>query len=146
MKTMLLFVMLVISVSGIAQSQAEKTHGPDCSGGWPTNIAFVHLKNAGLADNYSVDFSKTKTVRLASEKVGKDLWHQVYHITFTKKSGDTIEAIAVHDASQEECSMTGVEVFVVSKHLNLKGNRTGKTQLTALRRLRSDSSGGSCTR
>jgi len=121
MKTMLLFVMLVIGVSGIAQSQAEKTHGPDCSGGWPTNMAFVHLKNAGLADNYSVDFSKTKTVRLASEKVGKDLWHQVYHITFTKKSGDMIEAIAVHDASQEECSMTGVEVFVVSKHLNLEG-------------------------
>jgi len=121
MKTMLLFVMLVISVSVIAQSQAEKTHGPDCSGGWPTNMAFVHLKNAGLTDNYSVDFSKTKTVRLASEKVGKDLWHQVYHITFTKKSGDMIEAIAVHDASQEECSMTGVEVFVVSKHLNLEG-------------------------
>ena len=121
MKTMLLFVMLVIGVSGIAQSQAEKTHGPDCSGGWPTNMAFVHLKNAGLTDNYSVDFSKTKTVRLASEKVGKDLWHQVYHITFTKKSGDTVEAIAVHDASQEECSMTGVEVFVVSKHLNLEG-------------------------
>lgn len=121
MKTMLLFVMLVIGVSGIAQSQAEKTHGPDCSGGWPTNMAFVDLKNAGLADNYSVDFSKTKTVRLASEKVGKDLWHQVYHITFTKKSGDTVEAIAVHDASQEECSMTGVEVFVVSKHLNLEG-------------------------
>jgi hypothetical protein len=84
-------------------------------------MAFVHLKNAGLADNYSVDFSKTKSVRIASEKVGKDLWHQVYHITFTKKSGDAIEAIAVHDASQEECSMTGVEVFVVSKHLNPEG-------------------------
>jgi hypothetical protein len=121
MKTILLFVMLLISISAIAQSQAEKTHGPDCSGGWPTNMAFVHLKNAGLADNYSVDFSKTKTVRLASEKVGKDLWHQVYHVTFTKKSGDAIDAIAVHDASQEECSMTGVEVFVVSKHLNAEG-------------------------
>jgi hypothetical protein len=121
MKTILLFVMLAISMAAIAQSQAEKTHGPDCSGGWPTNMAFVHLKNAGLADNYSIVFSKTKTVRLASEKIGKDLWHQVYHVTFTKKSGDAIDAIAVHDASQEECSMTGVEVFVVSKHLNPEG-------------------------
>jgi len=121
MKTILLFVMLLISISAIAQSQAEKARGPDCSGGWPTNMAFVHLKNAGLADNHSVDFSKTKTVRLASEKIGKDLWHQVYHVTFTKKSGDAIDAIAVHDASQEECSMTGVEVFVVSKHLNPEG-------------------------
>ena len=121
MKTILLSVMLLISISAIAQSHAEETHGPDCSGGWPTNMAFVHLKNAGLADNYSVDFSKTKTERLASEKVGKDLWHQVYHVTFTKKSGDAIDAIAVHDASQEECSMTGVEVFVVSRHLNPEG-------------------------
>ena len=121
MKTILLFVMLLISVSAIAQSRAEKTHGPDCSGGWPTNMVFVHLKNAGLADNYSVDFSKTKTVRLASEMVGKNLWHQVYHVTFTNKTGDALDAIAVHDASQEECSMTGVEVFVVSKHLNPEG-------------------------
>ncbi len=81
-------------------------------------MAFVHLKNAGLADNSSIDFPKTKTSRLASEKVGKDLWRQVYHVTFTKKSDETIEAIAVHDASLEECSMSGVEVFVVSKHLN----------------------------
>ena len=117
MRILPLFVMLAISIPAITQSQAEKAHGPDCSGSWPTNMAFVHLKNAGLADNYSIDFSKTKTVRLASEKVGKDLWHQVYHVTFTKKSGDAIDAIAVHDASHEECSMTGVEVFVVSKHL-----------------------------
>jgi hypothetical protein len=113
--------MLLISISAIAQSQAEQARGPDCSGGWPTNMALVQLKNAGVADNDSVDFSKTKTVRIASEKVGKDLWHQVYHVTFTKKSGDAIDAIAVHDASQEECSMTGVEVFVVSQHLNPEG-------------------------
>ena len=121
MKAIVLWVILVTSASAIAQSQTEKTHGPDCSGGWPTNMTFVHLKNAGLTDNSSIDFSKTKTVRIASEKVGKDLWHQVYHVTFTKKSGDAIDAIAVHDASQEECSMTGVEVFVVSKHLNPDG-------------------------
>jgi hypothetical protein len=121
MRRLLLFFMLFIGVPTIAQSQAEKTRGPDCSGGWPTNMAFVHLKNAGLADNSSIDFSKTKTVRLASEKIGKDLWHQVYDVTFTKKSGESVEAIAVHDASQEECSMSGVEVFVVSKHLNPEG-------------------------
>jgi len=119
-RTLLLVVTLVINVPAIARSQAEKTHGPNCIE-WPTNMTFAHLKNAGLADNYSVDFSKTKTARLASEKIGKDLWHQVYHVTFTKKSGDVIDAIAVHDASQEECSMTGVEVFVVSKVLNPEG-------------------------
>jgi len=81
-------------------------------------MTFVHLKNAGLADNNSINFSRTKTQRLASERMGKNLWHQVYLVTFTKRSGEEIEAIAVHDASQEECSMSGVEVFVVSRHLN----------------------------
>ena len=84
-------------------------------------MTFGHLKNAGLVDNVSVDFSKTKTVRLASEKISKNLWHQVYHVTFTKTSGEVIEAIAIHDASSEECSMTGVEVFVISRHLNPEG-------------------------
>ena len=118
MRRMLLCLLLAITASAIAQSRTETTHGPDCSGSWPTNMTFVHLKNAGLADNSSIDFSKTKTMRLASEKVGKDLWHQVYQVTFTKQSGEPIDAIAVHDASQEECSMSGVEVFVVSRHLN----------------------------
>ena len=82
-------------------------------------MTFVHLKNAGFVDNSSIiDRSKIKTVRIASEKIGKGLWRQVYHVTFMKTSGETIEAIAVHDASLEECSMTGVDVYVVSKHLD----------------------------
>jgi hypothetical protein len=122
MKSMLLVIALALCVPSNAQSTAEKANGPDCSGGWPTNMAFVHMKNAGLVDNSSVDFSKTKTVRLASQKVGKDLWRQVYHVTYTKKSGEAIEAIAVHDASMEECSMTGVDVYVISRHLGGKDN------------------------
>jgi hypothetical protein len=41
----------------------------------------------------------------------------VYEVTYVKKSGEDIEAIAIHDASTEECSMTGVDVYVISKHL-----------------------------
>jgi hypothetical protein len=118
MRRLLCFVTLVVGITTVAQCQTDKTHGPDCSGRWPTSMTFVHLKNVGLVDNDSIDFSKTKTERLASEKIGKDLWHQVYHVTYIKKSGEEIEAIAIHDASQEECSMSGVEVSIVSKHLN----------------------------
>jgi hypothetical protein len=114
----LLALVVFMTVAATAHPQLRAINGPDCSGGWPTDMTFVHLKNAGLVDNNSIDFSKTKTSRLASEKVGKGLWRQVYDVTFTKKSGDRIEAIAVHDASLEECSMSGVEVFVVSSHLN----------------------------
>lgn len=112
----LITIFFALCVSSIAES--NKTNGPDCSGHWPTIMTFVHMKNAAILTNQDIDSTKTKTDRLASQKIGKDLWRQVYDITFTKKSGETIEAIAVHDASTEECSMSGVEVFVVSKHLN----------------------------
>jgi len=92
---------------------------PDCSGPerWPTSMAFVHLKNAGITNNDDLDFNKTKTVRLASEKIGKDLYRQIHLVTFTKKSGETIQVITNNDASNEECSMSGVEVYLVSTHL-----------------------------
>jgi hypothetical protein len=94
------FVLLAAISLAAAQYPSEKVHGPDCSGGWPTDMTFVHLKNAGLVDNGSIiDRSKIRTVRIASEKIGKGLWRQVYHVTFMKTSGETIEAIAVHDAS-----------------------------------------------
>lgn len=118
MKSLRLFIAFAVTLPALAQSQATNFHGPDCSEGWPTNMAFVQLKNAGITTNDKVDFSKTKTVRMASEQIGKDLYHQVYYVRFTETSGNTIEAIAVHDASQEECSMTGVEIFVVNKHFN----------------------------
>ncbi len=101
------------------------TKDPDCTGvdRWPTNMAFVHLKNAGLTDNYKIDFTKTKTIKLASEKIGKNLYRQIHYVTFTEKSGNTIEVITINDASDEECSMSDVEVFVVAKHLGGKRGR-----------------------
>ena len=115
MGKLLIAFLLLATVNATAQS--SQTRGPDCSGSWPTNMAQATLKNAGFLNNKEVDFTKTKTTRLASEKVGKDLWHQVYFVTFFKRSGDKIQAVVVHDASIEECSMTGVQVYVVSKLL-----------------------------
>lgn len=83
-------------------------------------MAFVHLKNAGITNNEKLDFTKTKTDRISSEKIGDDLYRQVHHIMFTEKSGNTIEVITVNDASSVECSMSGVEVFVINQHLGNK--------------------------
>jgi len=100
--------------------------------GWePKGPAQTQTLRAGIDDTGKIiaweftDYSfpwtvASATTLLASEQIGKDLWHQVYHIEFTKKSGDTIDAIAIHDASTEECSMTGVEVFLISRHLGEK--------------------------
>ena len=90
---------------------------PDCSGieRWPTRSALVVLTNAGVADK--IDFAKTRTTRVASERIGKDLYRQVHHVTYTEVSGKTINAMVVNDVSSEECSTSAVQVFVVSERL-----------------------------
>jgi len=113
-----LFVLLALALSVNAAAQVAKTHGPDCSGGWPTNMTQGLLKNDGQLKNEDFDLSKTTTIRLASERLNKDLWRQVYLVTFFKRSGESIQAVVMHDASAEECSMTGVQVFVVSKRID----------------------------
>jgi hypothetical protein len=62
------FVVLLM----LTPAQAQATD-PECSGveGWFTSMAHVHLKNAGLITNDAIDFTKTKTVRLASDKIAK---------------------------------------------------------------------------
>src|SRR5262245_36860971 len=103
------------------QTQRNDVSGPqapNCAGveQWPTSMAFAHLKNAGMTDNDRLDFAKTKTTRLASEPIKDGLFRQVHHVTFTEKSGNTIEVITVNDASNDECSMSGVDVYVISRH------------------------------
>jgi len=92
---------------------------PDCSGvdRWPTSMAFVRLKNAGITDNERIDFSKTRTIRLASEKIGKGLYRQIHHVKFIEKTGNAIEVITSNEVSDEECSMSEVDVFVIMQHL-----------------------------
>lgn len=87
-------------------------------------MAMVHLKNAGITDPTKLDEQKTRATLPASEKVGNDLYRQVYDITFHEKAGDgTIEVITSSEASSQECSMGAVDVFVVSGHLG--ANRRG---------------------
>ncbi|EIG56703.1 hypothetical protein FXB41_23055 [Bradyrhizobium canariense] len=113
MRAALKVVLAAIFVMPAAVALAKS---PDCAS-WPTNMALVHLKNAGLIDIPSVIEAQTKAVRLASEKIGKDLHQEVYDITFHTKDGKTIEVITKSQASSEECSMSGVDVYVVAKKI-----------------------------
>jgi hypothetical protein len=111
------FSLLMFFIEFCAASEA-----PDCSGRdrWPANGAFVFLKNSGVTSNEKVDFSKTEIMRMASEKVGKDkmskedLYNQVYHITFFEKNGNKISVITRSDATETECSMGKVDVYLIS--------------------------------
>ncbi len=115
MRIQSLVAMFLLTASATAAADKH----PQCAGvdGWATSMAFVHLRNAHLTDREAIDLTKTKTVRLASEKIGKDLYRQIHHVVFTEKSGRMIEVITNNDASNVECSMSGVRVFVVSKQL-----------------------------
>lgn len=98
---------------------------PDCTGveNWPAMIAYGELKNAGIIDSHTLDLDKTRVIRFASSKKGRvpyakisaNLYRQAHRVTFVKKSGEPITVITVSDASHYECSMSGVDVYVVSK-------------------------------
>ena len=111
--------LLLLSFVLVCVPRVADARSPDCSGanGWASSMAFVHLKNAGLLQNETTDFTKTEITRLASEKIGRDLYRQVHQITFFRKSMDKISVVAVNDASHKECSMSGVEVLVISQRL-----------------------------
>ena len=80
MKAYLLSLLIGLMVFSLS-SMVFAGH-PDCSGveRWATAMAFVHLNNAKVTNNDKVDFNKTKTVRLASEKIGNDLYTQIHHL------------------------------------------------------------------
>ena len=99
---------------------------PDCSGPnhWPAAMVFGAMKNAKIVTNDQIDFSRTRATRIASEKIGPDLWRQVHLVRYFRWDGSVLEAIAVSDSSQEECSMGDVQTFVISEKLLPSGEKS----------------------
>ena len=93
---------------------------PDCSGvdNWAASMAFVDLKNDGLTTNDKLDFNKTSSIRIASEKIAKDLYRQVHLVTYVEKKGKVFQLITINNASHEECSMSNVEVYLIKSKIS----------------------------
>ncbi|MDY6942239.1 MAG: hypothetical protein SVU69_04420 [Pseudomonadota bacterium] len=83
-------------------------------------MAFVHLKNAGFLTHDRIDFERTEVARLASEERADGLYTQIHKVSFYFKEGDKITVLTKNLASDEECSMSGVTVYVVSATLGRK--------------------------
>lgn len=111
MRRLLLIVMLAFPVTMFASH-------PDCAGSnrWPTMMAFWHLKNIEVLKGKMASY-RIKSTRLASEKIGKDLYRQIHRVVFTNASGKSVIVITNNDASSKECSMSGLEVYIVSKKI-----------------------------
>ena len=110
---------VAVWVVAMLLSTAACSTEPDCSSpdAWPAQMAFTHLKNAGIVANEDLDFARTQVSQIASEKIGKDLYRQVHLVRYFRKSGEEVAAIVVNEASSQECSMSDGDVFVISRRL-----------------------------
>jgi hypothetical protein len=91
---------IVVTVAILAIVPAYEAASPRCNGpdNWAAGMTQATLKNAGLLNYSQIDFAKTRILRVASEKIGQDLYRQVHRIIYTKSPGGTIEVIAGNDA------------------------------------------------
>lgn len=105
---------IIIAISNLLIAEPNNGH-------WAESMTFVYLKNLGLVNNYNIDFSKTKTTRLLSEKIGNDLYKQMYFVRYFYTNGNTIDVLAMHNASDKELSMSDVEIFIISEYVNKYG-------------------------
>ncbi len=105
---------LAVALLGVVTTGHAKD--PDCThiDAWPSGMAYSHLKNAGIIDPAIIDYTKTVVTRVASERIGRDLYRQVHRVVFTRLDGGTVTALTVGNASNVECSMSGVDVYLVS--------------------------------
>ncbi|WP_143555244.1 hypothetical protein, partial [Snodgrassella alvi] len=87
---------------------------PDCDS-WPMQMSTTWLQKTGIVSIEDLDKSKIQSTLLASEKKAKGLYTQIYHFIFYDKKGNIYETITKNDASFEECSETGVDVYLISK-------------------------------
>ncbi len=109
MKKLSLLILLMLSPI-LSFSKA-----PDCHN-WPMNMTKMWMRNAKIVDFKNLEESKTKITLLASEKKGKDLYTQIYHFIFYDKKGNTYEVITKSDSSYEECSISNVSSYLISKN------------------------------
>nr|WP_303831531.1 hypothetical protein [Snodgrassella alvi] len=93
--------------------------GPDCHS-WPMKMSEVWLQNAGIVAIENLNKPKTKITLLASEKKAKGLYTQIYHFIFYDSIGNSYETITNNDASYEECSMSGVDVYLIPRSVSYK--------------------------
>ena len=122
-----IFRLLAIFAIFVAAPVCPFAKEPNCTSpdAWPSGMAFTHLKNAGLIGDQTIDTSRTLVRLIASEKIGKDLFRQVHLVQFAVKTGEQLSAITVNEVSSQECSMSNVDVYLVSKQL---GSYTRKNQ------------------
>ncbi|MCO6518702.1 hypothetical protein [Snodgrassella sp.] len=108
MKKLSLLILLVLSPI-LSFSKATGCHS------WPMNMTEAWMQNAEIVDIPNLDESKTKITLLALGKKKKGLYTQIYHFIFYDRKGNSYEVITKNEASDDECSMSDVDSYLISK-------------------------------
>ncbi|MCG7588370.1 hypothetical protein, partial [Photobacterium sp. OFAV2-7] len=108
MRFLLLFAVLFSSLS---LSNSPKCDNPNS---WAPRMAYIYLAENKFFTDDEVEHDKIIVRLIASEKIANDIYRQVHHVIFKLKSGEDVEVITSNEASSEECSYSGVKVFVIS--------------------------------
>lgn len=109
------FVCIICSTATFA-AQPQFT---DCSGPekWAAALVGVRLKNLNLIQQIG-GYDKIEVKLLASEQLpsqghDRDIFRQVHKITI-HDNGNIFTAITVNDASRQECSESGGDVYFIA--------------------------------
>ena len=114
MKKIILFLSILSSSSAALADMPiinENDSNMDCHR-WPMNIATTWLNNNHIVD--SANIKRTLGEKISSEKIGKGLRNNVFHFIFEDGKGGKHEVITRNIASKEECSISTVEVYIIS--------------------------------
>jgi hypothetical protein len=85
---------------------------------WPKTMALMSLKNAGITDPSHVNEAATKVALLAYQALPNGIFKEIYDITYFSNDGKHVfEVITSSESSYEECSMSDVTTFLISKRL-----------------------------
>ena len=108
------FCFLLSSSPAIAKMHVinDNDSNVDCHN-YPMNIATTWLNNNHIVN--SSDITQTSGERISSEKIGKGMRNNVFYFVFQDKEGKAYEVITRNIASKEECSISGPDVYFVSK-------------------------------
>ncbi|GMQ48570.1 hypothetical protein VB10N_35690 [Vibrio sp. 10N] len=88
---------------------------PDCDSpqSWAATMAYVQLTNSDINLKEKINPNSTVVTLLASEKIGEDIYRQIHHVDFKLHTGEVITVITSNEATSEECSYSGVDVYEV---------------------------------
>ncbi len=104
----------ILFISMISAFASAST--PDCDSpqSWAATMAYVQLTNNDIELKEKINTNSTVVTLLASEKIEEDIYRQIHHIDFKLHTGEVITVITSNEATSEECSYSGVDVYEVT--------------------------------